>query len=193
MSKFMDDIEKDLRLNSRSGLPEPLRVLVKEYPADIWESHENFEGLVRFWLDRHVMFRKLLQMMQNDLHGLVVKDMDPEQYRQRLARLGSMFVGELHMHHSIEDHQYFPRLQKLDPRLEKGFEILDTDHHALDEHLNSLTDVANLLLQSNPDSLSKETARMQDNLLIMNRFLDRHLQDEEELIVPVILKHGFRG
>ena len=36
------------RLESRTGLPDGLRVLVSEYPRDLWQSHRNFDALKRF-------------------------------------------------------------------------------------------------------------------------------------------------
>ena len=43
----------DLNLETRDGLPEALRVLLEAFPREVWEGHENFGQLVRFWLDRH--------------------------------------------------------------------------------------------------------------------------------------------
>ena len=189
----MVDSKSNIALETRSGLPPSLRVLIDEFPADTWHRHENFDGLVKFWLERHVMFRKLIAMMMADVDLVSDNKLDPVQYRQRLARLGNMFVGELHTHHSIEDYQYFPRLKLLDSRLERGFEILDSDHHALDEHLQTFTGAANKILQLEEPEMIDQFGSFHDVLEAMQRFLERHLTDEEELIVPVILKYAFRG
>ena len=55
----MADLPDDLALGVRAGLPDALRVLLADYPREGWESHPHFTGLVRFWLDRHLMFRPL--------------------------------------------------------------------------------------------------------------------------------------
>jgi len=47
-------------LRHRKGLPDALRVLLEQYPRALWESHQNFDGLTRFWLERHLMFRRAL-------------------------------------------------------------------------------------------------------------------------------------
>ena len=178
-------------LNHRASLPDALRTLAEEYPRDIWEAHTNFGGLVKFWLERHLMFRKLITMMREDVEKREAQKLDPVQYAQRLARLGNMFVGELHMHHNIEDHQYFPVLQKMETSLVRGFEILDKDHHALDEHLEAFTRDANLLIQNPNAESSKALQEFHQGLDRLEGFLNRHLIDEEELVVPIILKHGF--
>lgn len=180
-----------LPLETRTGLPDALRILVEQYPRDIWQAHDNFDGLVKFWMERHLMFRRLVTRMRDDIEQREARTLDPEQHIQRLARFGSMFVGELHMHHNIEDTQYFPVLQKMETRLVHGFEILDRDHHALDIHLEAFTQDANLLMKDTTDTDRQAIDVFHRRLERMEGFLDRHLTDEEELVVPVILKHGF--
>ncbi|MDJ0613827.1 MAG: hemerythrin domain-containing protein [Rhizobiaceae bacterium] len=181
----------DLKLVNRTGLPEPLRVLVEQYPRDIWESHSNFDGLVKFWLERHVMFRKLLKILQEDTAKLENNDLDPLQFKARLSRFGGMFVNELHAHHSIEDHQYFPLLIGMEKSLQRGFDILDKDHHELDAHINTFATLANATLQLPDEISSKKVGELHEQFDSFERFLNRHLTDEEELVVPIILKHGF--
>jgi hypothetical protein len=53
----------DSALSTRSGLPDALRVLLARYPREAWESHTNFNELTRFWLERHLMFRRLQAML----------------------------------------------------------------------------------------------------------------------------------
>lgn len=101
------------------------------------------------------------------------------------------FLQELHGHHSMEDHHYFPVLTVLDQRLERGFVILDADHHALDGHLNDLAEGTNAMLRglSEPDP-KQATGALDNQLTGFAEFLDRHLTDEEDLVVPVILKYA---
>lgn len=183
------------RLAGRDGLPEALRVLLAEYPREGWEADPSFGELIRFWLDRHVMFRRILAAMTERTEATADVVLDPRRFGAELSRLGSMFVGELHGHHSIEDHHYFPRLRKLDGRLDHGFDLLDADHHDLDAHLADFTGNANALLrdiaEGKPHDASLDT--FLTGLGGTHRFLDRHLTDEEDLIVPVLLKHGSGG
>jgi hemerythrin-like domain-containing protein len=181
----------DLALSTRTGLPDALRVLLDRYPREAWEAHPNFSELTRFWLERHLMFRRLQSMLLDLTEtGLDRRD-DPRATAAQLGRLASMFLNELHGHHSIEDMHYFPMLSRLEPRLEQGFALLDTDHHALDPLLHALADRTNAVLRTAPQS-GREMGRLHDDLAAFSTFLDRHLTDEEEIVVPVILEHGAR-
>ena len=177
----MDD---DLKLAQRTGLPDTLRVLLNDLPRARWQAHPDFGGLVRFWLDRHGMFRQLTDLLTQYSQAAVDRALDPQAYRARLSRFGAMLVQNLHGHHQIEDHQYFPQLVALEPRLQRGFDILDSDHHDLDALLARFTEAANATLRGG------EAGEMLKTVQAFTPFLDRHLTDEEDLIVPVILKHG---
>ncbi len=186
---------KDVQLGERDGLPEALRVLLDAYPRDHWEQDQGFNGLIKFWLERHLMFRRLLDSMVSDAQEVLDKKMEQNRFGSRFTRFGGMFVGDLHGHHNVEDHHYFPILKKFDSRLERGFDILDKDHHALDHHLNVFTNDANAMLQliATKEDAFDNVGKMEKRLQEMNVFLNRHLVDEEEIIVPVILKYGTGG
>jgi hemerythrin-like domain-containing protein len=178
-------------LETRTGLPDALRILMQEYPREGWEGHRHFEGLVRFWLDRHLMFRQMTALMQQETEAVLSRRMDPRSYTGRLAQIGSQFVQNLHGHHQIEDGHYFPILAKMYPRLQSGFELLDGDHHALEGTLQAFVKSANAVLQTqDPKALHEAAGGFTVELARITALLDRHLVDEEELVVPIILKHG---
>lgn len=181
-----------LNLDLRSGLPDALTVLLKEYPRAGWESHPGYEGLIRFWLDRHMMFRRILEKLTAQTRETMDKRLPYDQFRLQTGRLGSAFVQELHGHHGIEDAHYFPVLSQKDPRIARAFDILDHDHHALDAHLNGFVDTANGALRPEQQD-DRAVAKFLDNLDNLERFIDRHLIDEEDIVVPVILKYGAGG
>ena len=183
-------------LETRAGLPEALRVLLRDYPRDIWESHRNFDALTRFWLDRHLMFRDLLGRVQAETEGFLDRRTEARVFGARSARLTGVLLNELHGHHQIEDIQYFPLLSGLEPRLSAGFDLLDGDHHALDGHLHGLAEATNAALravQGNDATGAHDAAApLHARLERFAGFLDRHLIDEEELVIPVILHHAPR-
>ncbi len=179
-----------LPLSGRTGLPDELRVLLDDYPRDGWSAHLDFNGLVAFWLDRHGEFRRLMAEMRADAENLIGHGMDAERFRQRLSRSGSTFLQHLTGHHQIEDTQYFPQLAQMEPRLQRGFDMLDRDHHDLEGWLKRFADEANAALAAPDDAALREAAgRFRGGLKGLGRMLDRHLTDEEDLILPVILKH----
>ena len=180
--------QDDLSLEARGGLPETLRVLLADYPREGWPSDPGFGGLVAFWLDRHLMFRNLTsglqQAAESEMDGALARDA----LALRIGRLGSALVQGLHGHHQIEDQHYFPRLAVMDRRLLRGFEILDKDHHAMDGLLDRFARSANAVIRG-----EAETGTFREELLSFSAMLERHLWDEEDLVVPVILRHGTAG
>ena len=183
-----------LALDVRDRLPDALRVLVEEYPRDAWEENAGFNALIRFWLDRHLMFRRITERLTAETEA-ALDGGDPARFAQALSRLGSTLVGELQMHHRIEDAHYFPVLASKEAKVARGFEILDSDHHILASRLETFVTEANTVLGGLRDSKDPKTliAGFGGGLSGLDRLLDRHLQDEEELVVPVILKHGAAG
>jgi iron-sulfur cluster repair protein YtfE (RIC family) len=190
-----------LGLTNRQGLPDALQVLLHEYPRDLWQEHRNFDGLIRFWLERHLMFRRILEQLRDQGEGFIAGRIDPLRHGRNTAQLAGTLIHELHGHHQIEDQHYFPRLARMEPRLKQGFTLLDGDHHALDGHLEGLTESANALLKlleprnaagAGKGKWNDAASRLQDDYTRFERFLDRHLTDEEDLVVPVLLRHGAR-
>lgn len=190
----MNETDPDA-LETRASLPEALRVLAKEYPREAWEADANFSGLIRFWIDRHLMFRRIVGTMQDETRRMLDREMEPRLWASHLSRYGSMLIGELHGHHSIEDMHYFPVLKELDARVARGFDILDRDHHAIDAHLGAFAEAANGSLGpiSRGEEAIDEAAAFGEQLARVERFLDRHLVDEEELVVPVLLRYTPAG
>ena len=179
-------------LADRQGLPDALRVHLEDYPREAWESSDNFGTLIRFWLDRHMMFRRLMTSLQGETERALDVNLDERMLAARVSRYGSMLVGELHGHHNIEDVHYFPRLRQLDRRLEKGFDLLDGDRLALDALLETFSVSANNVLNSvsNGADWRAPTDVFCKGLHGFKRDLNRHLVDEEDLIVPVLLKYA---
>ncbi|MDF1727950.1 MAG: hemerythrin domain-containing protein [Sulfitobacter sp.] len=181
----------DLSLQNRTGLPEPLRLLLKDEPRERWEENPRFAGLVSFWLDRHGMFRQLMAQMGRETESFIDRDRDAQHFARTIGRYGGMFVNQLHGHHQIEDHHYFPVLRQKDPRIEAGFDLLDADHHALDGLLNRFVEQANGAIQAaNGPKARGEAGVLRAGLTDLERLITRHLDDEEDLIVPVIFKYG---
>lgn len=178
-------------LSLRSGLPEHLQEMVRRYPREGWEGHANFDGLTRFWLDRHLMFRKVMGQLQDGAEQFLDGNRDPMRYAADTGRLAGFFLNQLHGHHQIEDQQYFPMLSAHDAKLVEGFALLDSDHLALDGHIQSLADRTNAMLHvAGQAGMRDRTAELHTALSQFHGFLNRHLEDEEDLVVPVILHYG---
>lgn len=181
-------------LATRTGLPDALRVLLEAHPRESWKAHPEFHGLVSFWLERHLMFRQLMAQMTQETEAFLDDTREAQAFAQGIARYGGVFVNQLHGHHHIEDHHYFPLLRTRDARIETGFDLLDADHHALDGILNRFVGQANAAISAAGGAQAAVAAGdLRDGILDLERLIGRHLEDEEDLIVPVILRHGTDG
>lgn len=187
--------DPELALDRRTGLPDALRVLLAEYPRAGWAGHPNFTALTGYWLERHLGFRRMQAMLLEETRAFIGAEREPAAYAGGLVRVAGRFLNELHGHHAIEDHHYFPMLQRLDPRLERGFALLDADHHAIDPLLHAIAGQANALLGAIREGSPTADAagRLEAEFARFAALLDRHLTDEEEIVVPVILANPGSG
>jgi iron-sulfur cluster repair protein YtfE (RIC family) len=187
-------VDDSLALETRNGLPDALRALLAEYPRDIWASHRQFDGLTRFWLERHLGFRQQMGALQRRTRAFLDAPADARLEARQVSHLAGTLIEHLHAHHQIEDLHYFPILTEAEPRLARGFAMLDADHAALAAQLLALAEATNAYLQVLTDGPgSREAARIfAARLSSFERLLDRHLDDEEDLVVPVILRHAPR-
>jgi iron-sulfur cluster repair protein YtfE (RIC family) len=180
----------DLDLSHREGLPDALRALIAEFPRAGWEDNPNYSHLIAFWLDKHMSFRRLVAQLDRDAEAMLEGNEDTEVYKRKLHRFGSMLIGDLHGHHQIEDVHYFPVMTRLDTGASIGFDILEKDHDHMDGLLNGLAESANGVLQSPAPRITDNAAAFKKTLDAFAPLLDRHLSDEEELVVPVLLKYA---
>jgi iron-sulfur cluster repair protein YtfE (RIC family) len=179
-------------LASRSGWPEDLRVLVARFPRERWDGHVNLGEMARFWLSRHAMFRELsgnIEQVTADFQtgALAAADFP----RQLVPRLQFM-LQQLGVHHQIEDLHYFPIFRAAEERLARGFDVLENDHHAIHANMAATAEATNALLRALAE---KADARAPDEAYAkasgtLLKGLIRHLDDEEDLIVPLILDRG---
>ncbi|MEP1206687.1 MAG: hemerythrin domain-containing protein [Rhizobiaceae bacterium] len=177
-------------------LPEEMRLLLDTYPRDAWRQHPNFKEATRNWLAAHHMFRRLSEAVRKDAEELLDGQMDSQDYAARLSYRGNALVGNLQGHHGWEDHSYFPELSAADPRFDAGLEILENDHQVLDEVLHDFVDAATRTLHFialNRDDIVDEAAKVHGQAQVIEKLLARHLADEEDLAVPIILHHKLRG
>lgn len=182
-----------LALARRNGWPEDLRVLVARYPREQWEGHANLGEMARFWLSRHVMFRELSVMISGIEAQFRSGALPPAEFpRQFVPRL-QFLLSQLDVHHQIEDFHYFPIFRVADARLARGFDVLEGDHHAIHADMAHTAETANALLQALQDDADALRRCGDDHAAASGSLLTgliRHLDDEEDLIVPLILDRG---
>ena len=186
----------DLALASRTGLPEDLRVLIARYPREQWQGHANLGEMARFWLSRHDMFRELAAAIQTVETQFRARTLPAAEFPRQLVPRLQFLLSQLDVHHQIEDLHYFPIFRAAEARLKRGFDVLEADHHAIHADMAATADTANALLRAlagDADALRRcgdDYATASGALL---KGLIRHLDDEEDLIVPLILDRGERA
>ena len=183
-------------IETRKSLPKEMQVLLEDYPRDAWPDHPNFAASIQNWLGAHVLFGRLANIVEKDTQKVLDNGSDAAEFARRLGYFGNQLVANLHGHHSWEDRHYFPELSAADPRFDAGLEMLEADHQILDARLDALTRHANRaiqLVQLDPTQVQDEAALVLDAVGGVKACLARHLPDEEDLIVPILLHHKMRG
>jgi hypothetical protein len=193
MPRMSIDLPCALDLTARPGWPDELQVLLRQHPRETWPGHVNLGRLCRFWLDIHNGFRGNAAMLKDSAgefrEGLVT----PERFRAEFAPRLQVFLSHLNGHHQIEDFQFFPLFSAAEPRLVRGFEVLETDHEVIHAEMDRLVETANAFLRtpaSERDGMRHAGDAFADSGDSLIRMLDRHLDDEEDLIVPLILERS---
>jgi iron-sulfur cluster repair protein YtfE (RIC family) len=180
-------------LDTRTGLPDDLRVLAEQYPRRTWPGHGNLGGASQFWLQRHDMFRQLLPALIDGSRQFQENRVETDKYHGWFVQSFNFLIEQLHSHHQVEDLHYFPVLIKADTRLLRGFELLDRDHKAIHVGLMSMLNEAKALdeaLRVDPIKTALANGAMTRSFEGFRKSLDRHLEDEEDLVIPLILDRG---
>lgn len=183
----------DLDLDTRAGWPDELRFYLERYPRPLWPGHANLGEMARFWLQIHDGFRDLGGALRAKTIDFREGRSPPEEFRGWLAPRLQTLLSHLHGHHQIEDYQFFPLFSEAEPRLVRGFEVLEHDHEQIHETIVGVVEAANTLLRAAPadlDLLRRSGDAYADHGDALFRRLDRHLGDEEDLIIPLILDRG---
>lgn len=181
----------DDALASRTGLPEDWRYLVEELPRDRWTG---LDQTAAFWLRMHGSFRG----HQAHMDGLVGQWRAGGElnhlHRQLVPALQS-FLQHLDGHHRIESGQYFPAFKRIEPRIERGIELLDRDHDAIHELLETMfrdgLDFHQAVMSQAADATDR-ASRLGDLIENAGRPLLRHLEDEEDIVIPLIQLRGLQ-
>jgi len=180
----------NLDLDRRSGLPDDLRFLLERYPREQWMGHANLGQMAQFWLQRHKMFRELGGALHEAMHEFREDRIPAPEFQQWFAPRLQFFLQQLNEHHHIEDFHYFPIFRAAEARLLAGFEVLEKDHETLHAGIMQSVESANEFLrnlQADEDRLRTAADAYADvNDRLLKQML-RHLDDEEDLIVPLIL------
>jgi iron-sulfur cluster repair protein YtfE (RIC family) len=189
----LKNLPPDLALESRAGWPADLRLLVDRYPREAWDTHANLGALAQFWLQRHDMFREIGAALTDATTAFREGTASIEDFRAWFPPRLQFFLQQLNSHHQVEDLHYFPVFQAAEARLAHGFDVLETDHNVIHAQIAATVESANAFLRTpvnDRDPLRRTGERHVETSGALLRLLTRHLADEEDLIIPLILDRG---
>ncbi len=179
-------------IDRRSGWPEELTLLLGRHPRATWA--ESGSSVASFWLDRHAEFRRHAGAMQATARDYRNDRKSLEQYVLWTAPRLQGFLGALHGHHQIEDFHYFPVFRELHRQLAPGFDVLAKDHEQLHQNIVETAETFNTLFgllrsaDPSPAALARSAEQYHARADLMFGRLTRHLDDEEDLIIPIMLE-----
>lgn len=137
-------------LEGRSGLPGTIAYLRDTYPAPTWREHRNFGELAAFWLQVHASLRDQGNQLQQITQAFRDGTLEANAFQQAFVPRFNQFLQHLEGHHQIEDAAYFPKFRALDPRMQHGFDLLESDHHLIHGAVLTSLDAARQLVIALP-------------------------------------------
>jgi hypothetical protein len=187
------EIKEEQKLGARTGLSDEVAFLRAAYPREAWQRHLDVEGLASFWLAVHQHLRGEGAQASETFSQLRAGNIEVQVFVSRFVDALNRFLGHLDGHHRLEDNFYFPRFRGLDERMAAGFDLLEADHGQIHEQIVATVNGARGLLASASrlETLAKGGEDpCQTELEILVGQLVQHLSDEEDLVIPALIKHG---
>lgn len=179
-------------LDLRDGLPEAHRWLLETYPRLRWRDPELGE-VARFWLQMHAGFRHKASEMQDAVILWRSGGGDLVTLHRTLIPTLQGFLQHLDGHHRVESGHYFPVMRRVEPRIATGIDLLDADHDAIHGHLEDLFKSGlafhQAMTAATPEAADR-AARLAETLDRIAPPLVRHLEDEEDIVIPLIARHA---
>jgi hypothetical protein len=174
-------------LRHMTELPGEWLYLARQFPRKRWpELSPN--STAAHWLDMHEGFR-FIQRHLSDL-GTAWREQKIEfaPFRDRFASALGQYLHGMQVHHRVESTAYFPQFQAIEPRLSRGFDLMETDHHEIDRLLFELAAAGRALRAVDPDSDgARGTAENVISIVDDSSLpIARHLLDEEDLVIPLL-------
>lgn len=181
-------------IDHRSGWPDELCALLKRFPRDSWQ--QNMTPLAQFWIEKHNDFRNQCAALHAAAVEIRERPDNLDVFADAVVSRTRFLVAMLHGHHQIEDFHYFPAFRAADPGLGSGFDVLASDHELLHESSVSIIELLNAfrhtLDDSGPDTIDDQR-RAADRYIeagdLLCRRIVRHLDDEEDLVIPLMLAY----
>ena len=168
--------------------------MLREHPRETWRGTRS--AMARFWIDKHNYIRRQSEALQNANRDYRAGKSEALQFGSWLAPRLQGFLAELHGHHQIEDFHYFPAFRSAEPRLAPGFDVLNADHELVHESIVGIIESINAFIgtiqeenAANVDAQRRAADHYIEASRLLHQRLMRHLEDEEDLIIPLMIRN----
>jgi len=182
-------------IDTRTGWPDELREFLNRFPRDSWRRQTS--PMAQFWIDRHDWFRQECTTLQSAADDYRSSKKSAGEMATWVAPRLQTFLGSLHGHHQIEDYHYFPAFRESEKSLAPGFDVLAHDHELIHVGISDIVNKVNTLLATlrddgaaGLDAQRHSADQYVDASETLYRRLVRHLDDEEDLIIPLMIDRG---
>lgn len=178
----------------RRSWPPEVKALLERHPRDTWAGAGSPAAL--FWLDVHESFRRQCAALRAATDAYRSGATGAHAYAVLVAPQMRALLAHVAGHHQIEDFHYFPLFRSADPRIVSGFDILEQDHHELEAVIGTTLAALDSLVaavHSGAEHSSAQRAAAERYIDSSERLcgqLLRHLEDEEELIIPLLIERA---
>ena len=168
-------------------------LLLSRHPREGWASRASLD--VAFWLEVHRRFRQECDAIERLADDYRRQKLPLRDLAVVVAPRLSGLVTDLHGHHQVEDFHYFPVFRRLAPSLASGIDVLERDHTELEQHSVAARGALRELRAALGHGDTKAANAMlaaQQLVAAASRLcsrIGRHLDDEEDLVVPLLLEH----
>lgn len=190
----MPDLHLDrLALGTRNGLPDELLRLREKHPRETWSGHVNLGEWVQFWLSRHAIFRDVGAMLDAGFAQLAENRATVDEFRPWFAPRLQYLLGHLDLHHRVEEFHIFPAFTRAEPSLVHGFALLEADHEVIHALVDTVTATSAAFIPQHQSADGDASAAVEPARQALAALLDAlaaHLDDEEDLIVPIVLERS---
>jgi iron-sulfur cluster repair protein YtfE (RIC family) len=176
----------------RAGLPPEFLYLRASFPRERW-SMGGLHPTARRWLHMHSGFRAHQTGMAAMVEAWRGSQIDLPTLHQALIPALQQFLQHLDGHHRIESGHYFPALQSLEPRIAAGIDLLDRDHDAIHAHIEAMVRTGRAFHEAMAGGAADTRDRLDRLAEVLEASgpqLARHLDDEEDIVIPLIALRG---
>ena len=200
MDKTFDYSDPENHVERRTAMSPTLRGGLIDVPRDAWADDPRFQGEPAFWLQIHRALLDAAAELPRRCERLLLAGEADEKPPVALLRgvraLGRQLTEHAHGHHHIEDHHFFPVFARAVPALVPHLALLDGDHRVLADVLDGMEAATAALPASlegatgaaRRDALLAPTERLLGASRRFDELFRRHIGDEEEICIPLMLR-----